>query len=262
MKPPRFEYHRPDSVAEAVDVLARYGPEATVLAGGQSLMPQLAMRRVRPRHLVDLQRLGELATIRRADGVIRIGAMVRHRRLERDESVPRLMRRAARHVGNAEVRNRGTLGGSLAFADPAAEWPAVALAMDALLVVASMRGPRQVAVTDFIRGPHMTSLGPDELLVEIRVSSEDSRFGFAEATRRGMGDFAIAGAVCRGTTVVVFGASGRPQRLPAVQAAVRTGESPGALLQAAAAEIEAVSDYQRHVAAQLVVRAVREARLV
>lgn len=260
MKPPEFEYHRPDSLAEAVEVLARYGSEATVLAGGQSVMPQLALRRARPKHLVDLQRLGELATIGCAGGVVRIGAMVRHRQLERDGSVPRLMGRAARHIGSAEIRNRGTLGGSLAFADPAAEWPAVALAMDAVLVVASAQGRRQIAAKDFVRGPHTTSLAADELLVEVRVSSDESRFGFAEATRRGVGDYAIAGAVCHGTTVVVFGAGGRPQRLSAVEAAVHTDKSPDALLDAAAAEIEAVSEYQRHVAARLVVRAVSEAR--
>src|SRR5947209_5133644 len=136
MKPPELEYHRPDSLAEAFDMLARYGSGATVLAGGQSLIPELALRRARPAHLLDLQRLGELTTIEEVGGLIRIGAMVRHRRLERDGSVPRLMRRAARNIGNAEVRNRGTLGGSLAFADPAAEWPAVTLAMDAVVVVA------------------------------------------------------------------------------------------------------------------------------
>src|SRR4051794_9203853 len=236
MKPPEFEYHRPDSLAEAIDVLARYGSGATVLAGGQSLMPQPAFRRARPRNLGDLQRLGQLTMIERAGGSLRIGAMVRHRRLEPDASAPRLMRRAARHIGSAEARTRGTLGGSLAFADPAAEWPAVALAMDAVLVVASVRGRRQIAAEDFIRGPHTTSLEADELLVEVRVPADESRSGFAEATRRGMGDFALAGAVCRGTTVVVFGVGGRPQRLPGVEAAVHTGESADALVRAAAAE--------------------------
>jgi aerobic carbon-monoxide dehydrogenase medium subunit len=260
MKPPAFEYHRPDSLAEAVDVLARCGSGAVVLAGGQSLVPQLAMRRARPAHLVDLQRLGELTAFECAGGVLRIGAMVRHRQLERNGSLPQLIRRAARHIGNVEVRNRGTLGGSLAFADPAAEWPAVALAMDAVLVAASVRGYRQIAAEDFIRGPHATALAADELLVEVQVSSDEPRFGFAEATRRGVGDYAIAGAVCHRTTVVVFGAGGRPQRLPAVEAAVRADESSDGLADAATAEIDAVSEYQRHVAARLVVRVVSEAR--
>jgi aerobic carbon-monoxide dehydrogenase medium subunit len=260
MKPPGFEYHRPDSLAEAVDVLARWGSEAAVLAGGQSLVPQLALRRARPAHLVDLQRLGELTTLERADGVLRIGAMVRHRQLEQNGSVPRLMRRAARHIGSVEIRNRGTLGGSLAFADPAGEWPAVALAMDAVLVVASVRGRRQIAAEDFLRGPHTTSLAADELLVEVRVPADESRSGFAEATRRGVGDFALAGAVCHGTTVVVFGAGGRPQRLPGVEAAMHTGESADALVRAAAAEVDADSEYRRHVAARLVARVVGEAR--
>src|SRR3954471_2488337 len=240
MKPPEFEYHRPDSLAEAIDVLAEYVSEATVLAGGQSLMPELALRRARPKHLVDLQRISELTMMEEAGGLLRIGAMVRHRRLERDGLVPRLMRRAARHIRNAEVINRGTLGGSLAFADPAAEWPAVALAMDAVLVVASARGLRQIPAKDFFRGPRMTCLAADELLVEVQVSSDESRSGFAEAARRGLGDYAIAGAVCHGTTVVVFGAGGRPQRLPAVEAAVHTDESPEVLVDAATAEIAPV----------------------
>jgi carbon-monoxide dehydrogenase medium subunit len=260
VKPPGFHYHRPDSLAEAIEMLGRYGSEAAVLAGGQSLVPLLALRRVRPKHLVDLQRLVELTSIARADGVARIGAMTRHRQLEHDQSAPALMRRAARHIGSVEIRNRGTFGGSIAFADPAAEWPAVAVAMDAALTVASVRGRRRIRARDFFHGAHRTSLAPDELLTEIEVPGVESAFGFTEATRRGPGDFALAGAICHGPRVVVFGAGGRPQRLVAVEAAAKAEEPPESLLRTATAEIEAVSDYQRLVAARLAVRVVRDAR--
>jgi carbon-monoxide dehydrogenase medium subunit len=260
VKPSGFQYHRPDSLDEAIDVVGRHGSEAAVLAGGQSLVPLLAMRRIRPPHVVDLQRVSELTSILRTDGVVRIGAMVCHRQLERDRAAPGLMRRAARHIGSPEIRNRGTLGGSLAFADPAAEWPAVCVAMNAVLEVASRRGRRQIPARDFFVGPHRTSLASDELLVEVRVPAGGLPSGFAEATRRGLGDFALAGAVCHGPVVVVFGAGGRPQRLVAVEAAVSAGVAEDALLRTAKAEVEAVSEYKRTVAATLAVRVVDEAR--
>jgi carbon-monoxide dehydrogenase medium subunit len=260
MKPPGFQYHRPDSLDEAIEVLGRYGPEAAVLAGGQSLVPLLALRRIRPQHLVDLQRLSELTSIARTDGVVRIGAMTRHRQLENDRLAPGLMRRAARHIGSVEIRNRGTLGGSIAFADPAAEWPAVAVAMDAVLTVASVRGERRIMARDFFHAAHVTSLAPDELLIEIEVPADESRFGFAEATRRGPGDFALAGAACHGPRVVVFGAGTRPQRLVAVEAAERANDAPDVLLRTAIAEVEAASEYRRHVGAKLAARVVGDAR--
>jgi carbon-monoxide dehydrogenase medium subunit len=260
MKSSQFEYHRPSSVDEAIELLAQYGSDAQVLAGGQSLIPLLALRRVRPKHLVDVQRLVELAALGSSDGVVRFGAMVRHRQVERDGLVPPLMRLAARHVGNIEVRNRGTLGGSLAFADPAAEWPAVALAMDAALVAVSVRGRRQIAMQDFVHGAYATSLAADELLVEVLVPERGAGFGFAEAARRGPGDFALAGAVCCSEAVVVFGAGDRPQRLPVVEQAARSGEEGRGLADIAASEIEATSEYRRRLGAGLVSRAITEAR--
>ena len=260
VKASRYEYRRSGSLDEAIELLARYGSDAQVLAGGQSLMPLLALRRVRPEHLVDVQRLVELAVLGRSDGVLRFGAMVRHRQVERDGLVPPLMRLVARHVGNFEVRNRGTLGGSLAFADPAAEWPAVALAMDATLVAVSVRGRRQIAMQDFVLGAYATSLAADELLVEVVVPERDAGFGFAEAARRGPGDFALAGGVCCGDAVVVFGAGDRPQRLPVVEQAARSGEQGRGLTDVAASEIEATSEYRRRLAAGLVARAITEAR--
>jgi carbon-monoxide dehydrogenase medium subunit len=260
VKASQFEYHRPDSLDEAIELLAQFGSDAQVLAGGQSLMPLLALRRVRPEHLVDVQRLVELAALGSADGVVRFGAMVRHRQVERDRLVPPLMRLVARHVGNIEVRNRGTLGGSLAFADPAAEWPAVALAMDAALVAVSVRGRRRIAMQDFVLGAYETSLAADELLVEVLVAERGAGFGFAEAARRGPGDFALAGGICCGEAVVAFGAGDRPQRLPVVEDAARSGEQGRGLADIAASEIEATSEYRRRLAAGLVARAVTEAR--
>lgn len=260
MKASQFEYHRPGSLDEAVELLARYGPDAKVLAGGQSLLPLLALRRARPEHVVDVQRLGELAELGRADGAVRFGAMARHRQIERDGSVPPLMRLAARHIGNMEVRNRGTLGGSLVFADPGAEWPAVALAMGAVLVAVSVRGRREIGVQDFVLGAYATSLAVDELLVGVLVPDSGAGFGFAEVARRGVGDFALAGAVCCGEAVVVFGAGDRAQRLPAVEQAARSGEPASTLVDIAASEIDATSEYRRRLAAGLVARLVTEAR--
>jgi carbon-monoxide dehydrogenase medium subunit len=260
LKPPAFQYHRPDSLSEAIEVLGCYGSEAVVLAGGQSLVPLLALRRIRPKHLVDLQRVEELTSIHVAHGVRRIGAMTRHRQLEHDRLSPGLMRRAARHIGSPEIRNRGTLGGAIAFADPAAEWPAVAVAMDAVLTVASRRGRRRIPAGRFFTGAYTTSLASDELLVEVEVPAGEFPFGFAEATRRGRGDFALAGAVSHGARVVVFGAGGGPQRLVAVEAAVRAGGAADVLVRTARAEVEGASEYRRHVAAMLAVRAVEDAR--
>jgi carbon-monoxide dehydrogenase medium subunit len=220
----------------------------------------LALRRIRPKHLVDLQRVSELSSVARADRVVRIGAMTRHRQVEHDHSAPGLMRRAARNIGSPEIRNRGTLGGSIAFADPAAEWPAVVVAMDAVLIVASLRGYRQIPAQDFFTGSHTTSLDADELLIEIQVPADELPFGFAEVTRRGPADFALAGAVCHGPRVVVFGAGGRPQRLVAVESVMKADDAPDALLQTAKAEIDAVSEYRRHVAATLAVRVIEDAR--
>jgi carbon-monoxide dehydrogenase medium subunit len=259
MKPPPFEYYRPGSLDEAVQLMARYGPDAKILAGGQSLLPMLAMRQAQPKHLVDLQRVGELAGIRSADGRLRIGAMVRQREIERDSSVPPLVRRAVRHIGNFEVRNRGTVGGSLSYLDPAAEWPAVALAMEAVIVTASQRGRREIAARDFGLGPHTTALAADEVLAEVFLPAGNAGFGFAEVTRRGIGDFAVAGAVCHGAAVAVFGVGERPQRLPGVEALVSAGQPADGLAEAAASEIDTTSEYRRRVAAALVVRVVTEA---
>jgi carbon-monoxide dehydrogenase medium subunit len=185
--------------------------------------------------------------------------MARQRDLEHDPRMPGLVRAAIPHIGHFQIRNRGTVGGSLTHMDPAAEWPAVALALDAVMVAASVRGRREIAADDFMIGPQMTGLEPDELLVEVIVPLHDEGFGFAEVTRRGVGDFALVGAACQANAVAVFGTGPRAQRLRAVEDFLNSGGGTRAEVSAlAATELQATDDlhtssqYRREVAAMLV----------
>ncbi|MGH7856247.1 MAG: FAD binding domain-containing protein, partial [Candidatus Binatia bacterium] len=197
MKPAPFEYHSASSLDEAVALLARLGDEAKIIAGGQSLVPLLALRLARPAHLVDLNRIDALSKIDAADGGLVIGAMVRQRAAERSglvrERCP-LLAAALPRIGHPAIRNRGTVGGSLAHADPAAELPAVALALEAKLVARSARGERILPASEFFVGHFTTALEPDECLVEIRFPAWPDGAGcaFEEASRRD-GDFAMVG---------------------------------------------------------------------
>jgi aerobic carbon-monoxide dehydrogenase medium subunit len=267
VKPPPFEYHRPEVLEEALAIMAEHGDQAKPLAGGQSLVPLLAMRIVRPSYIVDLRRVAELRQASAAHGHVRIGAMTRQRDIEHDPRMPGLVRAAVPHIGHFQIRNRGTVGGSLSHMDPAAEWPAVALVLDAIMVAASIRGRREISAADFMIGPQVTALEPDELLVEVVVPIRDEGFGFAEVTRRGIGDFALAGAACQGTRVAVFATGPKPQRLPAVEDVLKSGGgSPAEVSAVAASEIQAMDDvhasteYHRQVAATLVGRVVAEAQ--
>jgi 2-furoyl-CoA dehydrogenase FAD binding subunit len=220
MKAAPFAYCRPGDVDEAVEVLA--GGDAKVLAGGQSLVPVLAMRLGRPGTLVDITAVPGLDTLEESDGELRVGAAVRQRRVERSpttRAVP-LIGRAMPFVGHRELRSRGTVCGSLAHADPAAELPSVAACLGATLEVTGPAGPRTVAAADFVAGPMTTVLGADELLTRVRfpVARPGEGFGFAEIARR-HGDFALAGVVVRvrrsgsgvaEATLVGFGVSDRP----------------------------------------------------
>jgi aerobic carbon-monoxide dehydrogenase medium subunit len=267
LKPPAFEYHRPEVLVEALEIISDHGDKAKPLAGGQSLVPLLAMRLVRPSHIVDLHRVTELQQISVADGRLKIGAMVRQRDIEHDPRMPGLVRAAVPHIGHFQIRNRGTVGGSLSHMDPAAEWPAVALAMDVVMVAASIRGRRQIAADDFIIGPQMTALEPDELLVEVIVPVRDEGFGFAEVTRRGLGDFALVGSACQGSAVAVFGTGPRAQRLRTVEDFLKSGGGNRAEISALAVrEIQAMGDihssshYRREAAARLVGAVVEESQ--
>lgn len=199
MKPAPFEYHRPDTIEDAVNLLAELGDDAKILAGGQSLVPMLAMRLAYFDHLIDITRLGELQGIELRGDELWIGAgtteaAVGSNRVVR-EAVP-LLTRVTPFVGHFQIRNRGTLGGSIAHADAAGEYPAVALTLDAVMEVLSPRGRREIAAADFFAGLWETTMASDEVLTAVRfpVWSGRSGLGVAEFARR-HGDFAIAGAL-------------------------------------------------------------------
>jgi CO/xanthine dehydrogenase FAD-binding subunit len=282
MKPPHFDYYRATSVAEAVALLARHGPDAKALAGGQSLLPLMKLRLARPGVLVDLNRIAELAYIRRANGTVACGAMARLSELESAEirSLCPILAAAARHIGHPPIRHRGTICGSLAHADPAAELPLLALALDAEFSVTGAAGERVVQARDFFITYLTTSLGPGELLVEARfpVLGPRTGWGFQELSRR-HGDFAIVAAAAVievasagtiGKARIALGAvADRPIRCPEAEAAlIGTRGEPQAFeaaARAAAAPLEPPGDvhgssaYRRHLATVLVERALAEA---
>ena len=282
MKAAAFEYHRPASVEAAVGMLAELGDEAKVLAGGQSLVPVMAMRLGRPEHIIDVNRVGELAGVTGSGDMVRVGALTRHRVLERDEvigaAVP-LLARAAPFIGHFQIRNRGTLGGSLAHADPAAELPAVAVALDADIEMRSVRGSRRVPAADFFVSAFTTTLAPDELLtaVHLPVWGRGSGFAVAELTRR-HGDFAIAGAACgvqvdggriTRAAVALIGMGSVPVRARTAEQALidaSVGEADlAAVARDAVAALDPPSDahgsgaYRRRVGAHMIVRALGQA---
>lgn len=204
MKAPNMNYVRADSVAQALELLSEHGDGANILAGGQSLMPTLNMRLSKPDLLIDINRLDALSGISVEGDVVRIGALTRHAAVLRSpivaEQLP-LIAEAMPHVAHVAVRNRGTFGGSIALADPAAELPACVLALDATITVESVRGRRDIAAADFFKGLFETERQPDELLTEIRIPCQSSGavHAFMELSRR-QGDFAIAGIACAAET--------------------------------------------------------------
>jgi carbon-monoxide dehydrogenase medium subunit len=234
MKPARFTYERPSSLAEALQLLSRHGEEASILAGGQTLMPMLNLRLAKPTVLVDIKRIPGLDGIAIRDGLLSVGALTRHADgaaspLVRDHAP--LLRAAYRHLAHAAVRNRGTFGGSLALADPAAELPACCVCLDAEIIVNSLSGSRVVSASEFFRGIYETALGKDELIsrIDIPVLTDGWGWAFDEASRR-RGDFAIAGvalgvrssggliAECR---IAFCGLEAAPRRISVVEEALR-----------------------------------------
>jgi carbon-monoxide dehydrogenase medium subunit len=261
VKPAPFEYHRPDTLEEALSLMAELGDEAKPLAGGQSLVPLLAMRLAQPAHIVDLERVPELRGVERNSGGVIIRAMTRQSEIVRQGAeldLPAAVREAVLHIGHFQIRNRGTVGGSITHGDPAAEWPALLLLLDASITACSARAERTIAATDFYLGPLMTALEPDELVVDIRIPSRSGASAFAEVERR-HGDFALVGAACDAGRVAVFGAGSRPQRLPQVESFIAADRVDlGELARLAEVEIEAVSDihasaaYRKKVGGELV----------
>jgi carbon-monoxide dehydrogenase medium subunit len=236
MKAPSFDYVRPGSLPEVFEVLENHREDARILAGGQSLMATLNMRLSAPAILVDINRIGGLSGIDLDGGMLRIGAMARHVEVERSPLVARcapLISRAIRHIAHPAIRNRGTFGGSIAFADPAAELPACVVALGARLVIEGSRGRRMVAADDFFQGLYRTALSSDEVLVavEIPVATAEARHGFLELARR-HGDYAMIGVAAKArlrsgalsdVRLVYFAAGDRPVLAGRASAALEGG---------------------------------------
>ncbi len=200
MKAPAFDYARPTNLAEALALLARHGDDAKLIAGGQSLLPALNLRLQSPAILIDIGRLDELRGIADAGDHVRLGALARHAELLRSPIVAQhapLLVAAIRHVAHPAIRNRGTIGGNLAHADPASELPACAVALRGRIVVAGPDGERRVDADAFFRGVYETALDPVEILVAVEVPKRgpEARHAFHELARRG-GDYALAGIAC------------------------------------------------------------------
>lgn len=278
MKAAAFAYARATSVVNALELLAAHGEKAKVLSGGQSLMPAMNLRLLSPDLVVDIGGLAELRGIAvRGDALI-IGALIRHVDLLRSPEVALhapLLREAAAHIAHPAIRNRGTLGGSLAHADPASELPACIVALDATIVVRAPSGERRIAATDFFKGIYETALLPQELLVaiELPVAGEGSAFFFQEYARR-HGDYAIAGLAARATVedgrfsdlrLGFFAVGDRPLLAEAARKLTKVSVTPAVLADAAAAlvdELDPQEDQQaspamrRHLAAVLLRRCV------
>ena len=250
MKPPPFSYSAPTSLAEAVGLLSdTAADEPRVLAGGQSLLPLMNFRLANPGHLVDLRRIEELTRIRTEGDVLVVGAMVRQAAAERSPEVAAaapLLAEALSHVAHLPVRNRGTVGGSIAHADPAAELPAVVLALDAELVALGSTGARRIAAADFFRGPYETALQPGEILTEVRIPARGGGQAFVEFTRT-HANFAVVGvaavvrldgATVRSAAIALSGVAATPVRATAAERAL-VGTSPGAAAVRAAADAAA-----------------------
>ena len=282
MKPPPFAYECPRDVAEAVMLLAAHGGDARPLAGGQSLVPLLNFRLARPAVLVDLNRIEALGRITVTGGALRIGAMARQAAVEADPAVARgwpVLPEVIGHIAHAQIRNRGTIGGSLAHNDPAAELPAVMLALDAAMIAHGPAGERTIAAQNFFAGTMESALAPDELLTEIRVPAlpEGTGWGFQEATRR-QGDFALVAVVVLllragdsgiDARVVVTGTGDGPARMSMAETILaEPGTDADACEEAGNAAAEtcdpqddphAPAWYRRKVVAALTRRACREA---
>jgi carbon-monoxide dehydrogenase medium subunit len=283
MKPAQFQYHAPKTIAEAVAMLAEVArDDGCVLAGGQSLVPTMAFRLARPKHLVDINGIAELTRLEVCDGQLCIGACVRHAAFERppvDGPLGRLMAEVVRHIAHGPIRARGTFCGSIAHADPASEWCLVAAALGAKMVARSTRGERIIPAKDFFDSIMTTMLHEYELLAEVRLPllAPDTRFGFCEFSRRA-GDFAIAmalatfrvdGAKIAEARIALGGVEAFPRRIETAEAAL-AGCAPGAAAFAAAAEaaVDAVepldddnisADYRRGLVKTLVQRALERA---
>ena len=280
MKPAPFEYHAPGTAAEAVELLAELGDGAKVLAGGQSLIPMLSLRLAVFEHLVDIGRIDELKGIERRNGSLWIGAGTTEAAVGASAEVASsspLLARATPLIGHFQIRSRGTLGGSIAHADPAAEYPAVALALDASMEVVSPSGRRAIAAKDYFEGLWSTSMQPDELLTGVSFPIWSGRCGFAvEEFARRHGDFAIAGATLaveldagdrvRRCAIGLIGLGSTPERATAAERAIagravadvdarELGRLAMADLENVSSDLHGSAAYRKRVGGEMVARA-------
>ena len=274
MIPASFDYVRADSVDAALAALTEHGDEAKLLAGGHSLLPLMKLRLAAPSVLVDVGRLDDLRYINDAGDHIAIGALTRHRDLEINTMLAAdapLLAHAAGHVGDPQVRHRGTLGGSLAHADPASDLPAVILAMGGTLVATGPSGSREIAASDFFTGFLESALAPDELLTEIRIPKLDTQgWSFQKFNRRAQ-DWAIVGVAtvrANGSTgVALVNMGSTPLLASAVMDAVKSGATAADAAAfanegtEAQSDINASSEYREHLARVLVRRSLEESGL-
>ena len=283
MKLPPFEYAAPTALADAIALLASRAGEAKAIAGGQSLVPMLAFRLAAPTLLVDLRKVPDLDRITVSRDDVRLGAMVRWCDIEDDAELATahpLLKAAIAHVAHYQVRNRGTVGGSLAHADPAAEMPGIAVTCEAEIAVTGSAGARVIPAADFFLGPLMTALVPDEIIVEVRLPAwpPRRRWGFQEFARR-RGHFAMAGAAlfydqddsgkAKNAHVGVIGVSDRPQRLAEVEAVlngrvvdeetIRRAQKAASASVKPSDDIHASAAYRRALVGTMVERALQSA---
>ena len=271
MIPAAFDYKRASSAAEAISLVSQYGDDAKFLAGGHSLLPLMKLRLAQPGVLVDIGRLSDLSYIRDAGDHIAIGALTRHMDVEKSpvlaQHVP-LLAHAASHVGDPQVRHRGTIGGSIAHADPASDLPATTLALGATYVVQGASGTREIAARDFYKGFLESALNPDEMLTEIRVPKMNGAgWSFQKFNRRAQ-DWAIVGVAAwrrgKDSGVALVNMGSTPVLATSVSSALASGASVGDAAQQAAAQAEPQSDlnataaYREHLAKVLVRRALEE----
>ncbi|MGH7905771.1 MAG: FAD binding domain-containing protein [Candidatus Binataceae bacterium] len=283
MKPPPFEYHEPRTINEALDLLARYGGEARPLAGGQSLVALMNFRLSAPSALIDLNRVAELSYIKEENGRLKFGAMTRQRQIEFSPLVAQklpLMTEATAFIGHLPTRTRGTIGGSIAHADPSAEYPALVTALDGEMVIRGKSGERTVKPADFFQGFLTTAIQPGEILVEVTIPVTPPKSGWAfEEFARRHGDFAIVevaamvtldgGGKCKAARLAASGVGATPVKLREVEEIIeKNGLGERALDEAASraselvdptTDLHASADYRRHLTRVLTKRALARA---
>ena len=270
MIPSSFTYKRAGSAEEAIDLAVEYGEDAKYLAGGHSLLPLMKLRLAAPEVIIDLGGLHDLSYITDHGSHIAIGALTRHHDVQHSDLLARelpLLAHAAGEVGDPQIRHRGTIGGSVAHADPASDLPAVLLALDATLVARGTDGSRELPIGEFFQGLFETVLDPSELLTEIRVPKPAAGargWSFQKFTQRAI-DWAIVGVAVQGHQVALVNMAGTPLRASAVEAALADGAAPAdaaahaAEGTSAASDIRASREYREHLARVLVSRALTEA---